>query len=723
MISTVLEKMTKRAFLLVFYSGLIVLAAGVSVSPAEVGIDIRSDGVLLTDQDPLSYVVAIEDCRELTAIAVAAGNTRQTVTPADTSRTAGSSSGCELQFDGTGADRLHPQVTLNFTDGNSLNYAESFQIEKSAPQLAFDGVRLAAVEGRQYLLIAARAGDDVDLTYVGFDATGLRASDLRAAGGVVARARERAFAATEGLQRVYPVSDDQQLFELSLEVSSALSAAAIAHDGVVLLDIVAVDASGNQTALSKITFTGDDVSEAAADLQVQPGRIIFTNLLETAVITPSVDYQFRGRTPLPGPGTGVSYQSSHPDLIAVTPGGIVYPLAETAGATVSITVSYPDLDPVTVPVEVDLSKYLTALKMAPLDDQGQWVLERLNSWFAWPNVVGVFDDGSQSEISSQFALEFLLDEGATGIIELDPKNGLRSKAIVPATTPAQLTVRLKHQPDVRALVPVAAVDALPDIRLDLPARITAGSTLVLSAHAGDDVGVSEVRFFMNGAEVGSRRQPPHELALEIPETLINDTLVFQAAARDTAGQQIQTPDLPVKVVADLKVQAPDVDVELPTAMQRFVEGSPIRCQVALETSGSYSGSGISYVEFFLDGKLVGESHFPLYEERTVGEDQTATFEIWRFDGLVGAISTAETSLAMHAVTHTHSGGRGTTEARLIRVIENSPPGGCHHRAGAGGIRQRRADRRNSRRTGRRRAGTRDERGPVPKWRGRGPVPL
>ncbi len=102
----------------------------------------------------------------------------------------------------------------------------------------------------------------------------------------------------------------------------------------------------------------------------------------------------------------MSYASSHPDLIAVTSGGIVYPLAETSGQGVTITVSYPELDPITVPVEVDPSKYLVSLKVDGLNDQGQWVLERLNARFPWPNVVGVFDDQSQSEISSQFSIEF-----------------------------------------------------------------------------------------------------------------------------------------------------------------------------------------------------------------------------------------------------------------------------------------------------------------------------
>jgi hypothetical protein len=140
------------------------------------------------------------------------------------------------------------------------------------------------------LIIEATVHDDTDIQYVGFSATGLRASDLRAAGGIVDIARKNAFAATDGIQKVYPHADDQGLFELVLPVRSELDAAAIAHDGVVLIDIVAVDSSGNQSSLSQISFTGKDVVEEASDLQVNPSQITFTNLLETATLIPSVNF-------------------------------------------------------------------------------------------------------------------------------------------------------------------------------------------------------------------------------------------------------------------------------------------------------------------------------------------------------------------------------------------------------------------------------------------------
>jgi hypothetical protein len=217
----------------------------------------------------------------------------------------GTGSAYEFSFNGTGTGRYAPQVSVTFADGSTQVHNESFQVETNRPQLAFKQVQLADLDGQQHLILSAEASDDVDISYVSFSATGLRASDLRAAGGVVDRAREKAFAGTDGADRVYPGSEDQALFVLNLPVHEALDADAIAHDGVVLIDIMAVDASGNQSALSRIAFTGDDVVEEASNLQVSPANIIFTNLLETVTLIPSVEYQFRGRTPLPGAGNNI----------------------------------------------------------------------------------------------------------------------------------------------------------------------------------------------------------------------------------------------------------------------------------------------------------------------------------------------------------------------------------------------------------------------------------
>ena len=241
----------------------------------DVNIDIRSDGAL-SSTDNVGYVVTIDNCTSVTSVSVNTGDATQKVAPADMEHVPGTASAYQYAYTMTGAGRYQPEVTVNFSDGSSQAHTETFQIEKSAPQLDFDAVRFASIDNRQHIIVSANAQDDVDITYVEFSVTGLRASDLRAAGGVVEQARKSAFAATQGARRVYPAADDQQAFELVLPVSSELDAAAIAHDGLVLIDIDAVDASGNQSALSKISFTGDDVVETASDLQVSPASIIFT---------------------------------------------------------------------------------------------------------------------------------------------------------------------------------------------------------------------------------------------------------------------------------------------------------------------------------------------------------------------------------------------------------------------------------------------------------------
>ena len=70
---------------------------------------------------------------------------------------------------------------------------------------------------------------------------------------------------------------------------------------------------------------------------------MINNVLQTPVIVPAVDFQFRGVVSLPGLGNNITYVSSHPELIGVTQSGLVYALEETQGEQVFISVSYPGL--------------------------------------------------------------------------------------------------------------------------------------------------------------------------------------------------------------------------------------------------------------------------------------------------------------------------------------------------------------------------------------------
>ncbi|MGD8594287.1 MAG: hypothetical protein PVF82_15750, partial [Gammaproteobacteria bacterium] len=310
---------------------------------AQTLVDIRTTQAIGSSAGTISYRAAIGDCTDLTSIQISAGGTQETLEPSQASRVENSPTACDFSFNGTGDGMLNPQVTLNFRDGSNQVFTETFQVEQNPPDLKFSSVSIQLLDGVQHIIVQAEANDDVDLSYVAFSVSGIKASTLRASGGVIDDAKAEAFADTGGMVRIYPEQESQTLYALTVPVTQTLDADTIAHDGVVLLDIMAVDASGNQQSVSTIAFTGDDVIEEASALSVSPSQVIFSTMLETATIIPSVDFQFRGLTKLPGAGSGVSYVSSHPDLIAVTPGGVVYPLQETNGQSVTITVGYPGL--------------------------------------------------------------------------------------------------------------------------------------------------------------------------------------------------------------------------------------------------------------------------------------------------------------------------------------------------------------------------------------------
>jgi hypothetical protein len=213
-------------------------------------VDIRVNGILASENIKTSYTLSINDCTELNTISYSVGSVDGLLSTSDAKRIPGSTSGCQVVIQGEGVDSHDPQITLNFRDGSSQFHTENFKNEKNAPQLSFQDISFAYVDGLQKIITTAKVRDDVDISYVGFSIVGIRASDLRSNGGIVALAREKSFAKTNRIEKVYPAYEGQDLFSLPLDVFSELDAGSIAHDGVVLVDIVAVDSSGNQSALS-----------------------------------------------------------------------------------------------------------------------------------------------------------------------------------------------------------------------------------------------------------------------------------------------------------------------------------------------------------------------------------------------------------------------------------------------------------------------------------------
>ena len=71
----------------------------------------------------------------------------------------------------------------------------------------------------------------------------------------------------------------------------------------------------------------------------------------------------------------------------------------------------------------------------------------------------------------------------------------------------------------------------------------------------------------------------------------------------------------VRVVDSIIDAVSEVGVDLPISMQRCVEESPIRYQLIIPVADAGASSNISYAEFYLDGRRLGEAFVPFYETR------------------------------------------------------------------------------------------------------------
>lgn len=648
------------------------------VLSAEINVDIRINGILDAQSETIPYLLSITDCSGMTAVEIVAGATIQNLLPTEGERLEKTAKGCVFKFNGEGNGRLDPEVTLHLKDAAEIKHSENFSYENNLPDLEFESVSFSEQDQQQFLNVLVNVKDDVDMRFVAFNVMGIRASDLRAVGGVLELAKEKAFVTTEGYVNVYPVMNGQGQYVLSLPINAALNAEEIAHNGMVMLNMQAVDASNNQTSLSQIKFTGDDVVEAVSDLQVNPQQIIFTHLLETATIIPSVQFQFRGLTALPGLGNDVSYQSSHPDLVVVTAGGLVYPLQETTEPVV-ISVSYPGVETVEISVKVDLSKQLSHLKMDNLNVNGFYVLERLNQRFNAPILYGVFDDGSRMQLGDQLAVNYQISEVAAAVLKLDSRGRMTANGIIPEQAPVQLSVSLASQPNVKLDIPVVAYDGLPEIVLNVEPFARVGGLLTLSAVAVDDVGIREVHFLIDDNVVGVVKGSPYQLSVILDEQMANRKLVLKALVFDSAGQQNISALKTLIVKPKNQTTAPEMLFDGPKELQRFVENTTFRMQVSYRLGSKSSRedynerSGVSHIDFFMDGKKIGTSYFPLIEVR---EEPSAKgpikvdYEVWRLSSKTPDVSTDEANLGVMAIVYA---GVEKSYSKLIQVIKNSPP--------------------------------------------------
>ncbi|MBU1171347.1 MAG: hypothetical protein KKD44_17450, partial [Proteobacteria bacterium] len=645
---------------------------------ADVAVDISAVDGLSDQQGSIGYTLTFDNLDEIKSLSVSAGEFQKTYLKSDTDiKPLSPVSGRKIiYFEGFGVGKFNPSIQIDFID-KTLSpqiHSEEFYYEKNSPEIYFNGIRFYQDnDGNQYLICSVNAQDDVDIRSVGFSISGIFSSTLRNCGGVVEKAKERAFLKTDGYVFITPEIDGQGQFQISLPIKNKLSADTIAHDGIILIDAVAADSSGNQKTISKLSFTGEDVDDKALNLSVSQSQIIFSNQLESSVIIPIVEFQFRGNVVLNGPGRGVSYVSSNPNLVSVSESGVVLPVNETHGEAVYITVVYPGTEPKDVLVDVDYSKELVALKANEINMNNPLVLQRLNSYFTLPSIIGVFNDGSESFVDAQLPIKYEISPNDRDNIDINDRNEIMSRNAISVESPILIQVGIANKPDIVFDLPVSANDALPDVELSVDGTIEVDSDVTLLAKTHDDVGISEVRFYMNESSlVGVRKSAPYSINIQVNEEYIDRELSFYAIAMDSSGQQTVSLYKKVRVVSKIIADVPDVTVEKPAPMQRSIEGSEVRFQVYRGSSQGCPPSGISYVEFFLDDQRIGEAYSPVCEVRSQ-QGNSYFVEVWRIDRVLPSISVNETSRSFYARVHGFNDGVEQTESRVFKIIKNMPP--------------------------------------------------
>ena len=298
-------------FVSVFVSILVMLCCAVPCS-ASGNVDFRVAGSITDTSRFAEYVLHVHDCTDLVSLRITAGDYSNVISISSNEMTVPNDYPLsrEYSFTGSGTGYLQPSVTLTDKFGETTTHSEIFAADKVFPSISISNIAMHVEDEQQVLLVSFDASDDVDIVEVGAEISGVYGHKLVAAGGVVDKALADAFALSDGYIVQIPFEEEQNLFHIKVPLLKQLSSDEIAHDGIVFIDAYSTDSSGHRTKISETKFTGKDVSDTASLLQVvSPASkdIQFSNPLESRSIIPSVTYQFRGLTPLPGAGTGVVY--------------------------------------------------------------------------------------------------------------------------------------------------------------------------------------------------------------------------------------------------------------------------------------------------------------------------------------------------------------------------------------------------------------------------------
>ncbi|ASP40172.1 hypothetical protein CHH28_16470 [Bacterioplanes sanyensis] len=644
-----------------------IFLCAVAVTSIASQYDLRLDSPLRSPTDLVSVSFLAKDCENLTRLEVNSDDVE--VSAENTHSIDGG--GCVVKGIETHLSSGSIGVQV-YRGSESDYYQENYSVETVAPSLALLGSSVSGSEGQQSLRLVFEAHDDTDIAYLDVDVSGVKASDIRNNGGVVNSDAVPPFLSYSS--RHFPAPGTNEV-NVSAVFDRQLDASTLAGDGILIINAVAVDASGNSQTISEYRYTGDSIEDELQSLSYPVDKLFLTSILDRIQLTPNALFKYRGEVVLLGSDSGLSYSVSDDGIIGVDGQGVLY-LKEETPTTGNIVISHTDGLSISVPVEVDLSKTVERFVWA----EGP-VLSGLNTLHELPVIAVEYDDGSSRVLEKSFPLNLSYPQEAQSFLMGDGKR-VGSKVELLDSDPLSITVSSPRIPGVESVLELVVEDAPPKVTVTGGGRIEVGENLSLMAQTQDDVGIDSVSFWRDGSKLLTLERPPFELNLNVSDSMDGQSFQFYALATDSKGQETQSEIVTVRVNADPEGEHPGHFVESPSSQLPVVEQSDYwyRAAYHLGKEGELDGtesSSIRSIKLLLDDEEVGLIRYPMLEVRMIPNDEGKlekhVYEVWQTQLTAQEVAVSETSLALAAEMQLKNGAVYKDDSRLIRIVENREP--------------------------------------------------
>lgn len=171
---------------------------------------------------------------------------------------------------------------------------------------------------------------------------------------------------------------------------------------------------------------------------------------------------------------------------------------------------------------------------------------------------------------------------------------------------------------------------------------TVSGVVTITAVASDDVGVSQVDFYLNDVLVGTDSSAPYEYSWNTLGSA--PPVAIKAVAADAAGNTATDDDTAVTVTTPTDSTPPTVNVTSPT------NGASVNGAIMITVDAADAETGINQVDFYLDNNLVGTDTTLPYEYSwdTTSYSGSVAIKAVAFDGANNSATDNDTTVSVNS---------------------------------------------------------------------------